>query len=214
MLSVSSTFTVRGEVGNLAIHDRQTGRGNAWLLSLDSLCSTTKEDAFEGCDASEGIVDNIKSSNLTTSNNGVLFACEDYYDLCEHWARGGLCSTAQDFMHEECPMSCNVCLGNDKDGPRPTWYYGLGEDLGVPQELDSEDSNWARREAILWVIEEARFYLKEHEQQIYGTDLCTNQHSMCAFWALTGECENDEDCKFISSQAPIQADLLVYHSMY
>jgi hypothetical protein len=202
-----TTTTTRGEMakprngdarGNLAEHDRHAGieEDTLGLLSFKSRCAGTNVDDFPGsCNAIETGQDEIRKSNNITAKSNIVTTCEDYYNNCPNWARGGLCYDSRDFMHEECPLSCNVCPSNDEDGPLPSWHYGLGEDVGVPQELDFEDAG-ASEEAILWVIEQARVYLKDHEEQLYDTDRCTNEHPKCTFWALTDECQNDEDCKF------------------
>lgn len=203
LVAVSGTTTALGELANLASsHERQAGGGDVDLsLPLEGRCAVNENDDFpEGCVASENNFgpneESQNPSNLTATSSDIIFVCEDYDDQCEQWARDGLCYSSQEVMRKECPLSCNECRrGENKDRPLPSWHYGLGDDLGMPQVLDL-DGQGANKEAILLVIEQARVYLKEHDEELYGTDRCTNRHPMCAFWALNNECQNHEECKF------------------
>ena len=139
----------------------------------------------------------IETSGSEADCNDDYFVCEDYYARCDQWARKGWCQSASKvlaFVREDCQQSCNVCYREDSKGPLPAWHYGLGEDLGVPQQMVFDDVELSK-EQILWALEEARVYLKGHGKQLYGKDFCSNHDPMCTFWALTGECVDNAECE-------------------
>lgn len=124
---------------------------------------------------------------------------------CSYWASIGECQENPRFMLDACRFSCNVCGEDDDEGDgskeqvedqASLWRRGV--DLGEPQILQYTDGTHAGD--ILWLITKARSYMKHWVSDYIGDGMdkiCRNQHEDCAYWALQGECEANDDCKSI-----------------
>ncbi|CAJ1956929.1 unnamed protein product [Cylindrotheca closterium] len=123
-----------------------------------------------------------------------LDTAEDSYDIapcadktrnCPRLAKEGECESDPEYMEEACPESCNIC---DK-----SVYILRGADLGVPQSLVVDSGT--KRQDITWMLGKARNYIAhyaEYEEDPEVLSWCQNDHRLCAFWAVHGECEANE----------------------
>mmetsp|Transcript_14712 Transcript_14712/g.35517 ORF Transcript_14712/g.35517 Transcript_14712/m.35517 type:complete len:575 (+) Transcript_14712:65-1789(+) len=111
--------------------------------------------------------------------------CADKTRNCPRLAKEGECKSDPEYMEKFCPESCNVC---DK-----SLYYLRGADLGVPQSLVVDAIT--KRHDITYMIGKARNFIAHYADFEEDPDVlswCQNEHRLCAFWAVHGECENNE----------------------
>jgi hypothetical protein len=78
----------------------------------------------------------------------------------------------------------------DMSSPAPKVIGELGEDMGVPQNIDPRQA-----QATLDRLEEARQYM-QNEVMVEAKyepvrPLCQNKHESCTFWSMIGECDNN-----------------------
>jgi len=133
--------------------------------------------------------------------------CKDLREDCAVWAADKRCDEDPVWMHPHCPVSCGVCefrrkVVDSSEAFSPAIMIAdqiqdaVGASLGVPQLIVEEDSKEMMM-MVLGRIEEARHYIEnvvmEQDRYELVRDDCRNYEPLCAWWAVSGECEKNED---------------------
>jgi hypothetical protein len=114
--------------------------------------------------------------------------CEDRHDSCVQWARSGECKKNPRYMLDSCRLSCNSCLD-----------LHVGETQHVP------DDDLTMREAIFNKLHETRQYIYQTVSSQFGMfHKCENQHPMCTYWAVQGDCARNAGFMEVSCPAACQ----------
>ncbi len=120
--------------------------------------------------------------------------CKDEHEKCEFWAMHGECDNNPGYMLVGCKKSCNSCGSNknpsEKNHEDKVKKEGLASEYGDPQDVSGPF-----KEKVLEKVEEMVKYMKEEvmidPKYEKVRDNCENRNSLCAFWAVKGECEKN-----------------------
>jgi hypothetical protein len=162
--------------------------------------------------------------------------CRDLRHECFQWAAAQGCVEDPLYMHVHCPVSCQVCHqrwsfhpgdlaasssnSNDNDDHRQQHYSveliradriydAVGRHLGVPQLVEDVDPQVEK--AIQDRVEKADEYIRQvvnkESRFLPVRGRCHNHHENCAFWAVAGGCEDDDDQRdfMVKTCAPVCA---------
>ena len=94
--------------------------------------------------------------------------CEDTHPECPPWAERGECDKNPAYMLKECRKSCHTC---------PDGHAGITQ-LAPHDVAHQVGEHWMG----------TRVYMQQ-EQVDHAQ--CRNEHAMCTFWAVQGECESN-----------------------
>ena len=127
--------------------------------------------------------------------------CVNCNKKCEKWAADGECDNNAAYMNLYCPVACGFCdapMGRRRLQPGLLSSISeadierlqtLSETFGVRQDVEGmeKDKTLATIEASAKYMEHG---LKDVPQDI--RERCLNRHALCSFWAVVGECEENE----------------------
>lgn len=113
------------------------------------------------------------ASTTTTKTGGT--GCFDSNPECPAWAQRGECEQNPAYMLFECRYSCQTCL----DG-----HAGVTQ-LAPPDRADDIVTRWRQTQNYLQG-------LANQTTTRHYTIHCRNQHELCTFWAVAGECEQNQ----------------------
>lgn len=78
-------------------------------------CNASRSYMLEHCPGSCAEKDMTKKKEKRRAQLQAEVACEDKHDRCSVWASVGECESNPEKMHEQCPFSCGICLGECSD---------------------------------------------------------------------------------------------------
>jgi hypothetical protein len=117
-----------------------------------------------------------KRSRNGNSNNGEMLEgvpCIDEEPQCSTWASTGECRNNPRYMLQQCRKSCNSCLPLH---------------VGKIQVAPDDDTRNAVHQKLL----ETQWYLHNAiDPHVDYLKTCYNQHEMCTYWAVKGQCSNN-----------------------
>lgn len=140
--------------------------------------------AEEVCDVNDGTCMHAKNVN----------ECKDLDESCQKWAEIGECETNPRYMLTTCARSCDSCAsvltddsqedeGEEEEKPR--------DDFGVVQRVGGKQTA-----EVAKAIEDMKVYFQRlrddpstAERTLGLLDDCKNEHELCAYWKVIGECE-------------------------
>jgi prolyl 4-hydroxylase len=171
------------------------------------------EDSLERCEvwASLGECDKnddvLKHCRLSCEvcDGGDEEACLDDHEKCAKWADIGECKSNPKWMKEHCAKSCHSCGKYRNKQPKTATEEATAqvkttpttdtEDLGTKVSADFGEVQTATgkdREKVLERINSTVAYLASDDVMNMPEKVregCKNQHALCSFWQLVGECE-------------------------
>jgi len=107
--------------------------------------------------------------------------CLDEHSSCRSWAADGECTNNPNYMEENCRLSCDLCFTKNEGGET----FDFGVKYGVHQVCEGD-----RKLETIQIVKKMEKYMRE-EVSAKNITLCKNQESLCAFWALSGECDKN-----------------------
>merc|ERR1719491_2674454 len=146
----------------------------------------------DGCEVgSEGTA--ACKSNALKSN------CSDDHIKCPVWASTGECDNNPNYMRTSCRKSCNNCPAikteddeNDTTNAEDKEYLNAIQEYGKEQIVDGARSSETMsniREAVVYMRDYVHAEKPTHNMSHHVLTSCKNQHDMCAYWAVIGECD-------------------------
>lgn len=119
--------------------------------------------------------------------------CSDSHPSCKAWAKRGECDKNPKYMLKNCARSCSTCV--EKPVVRPlrkgeiTQLMQKTLNFGVLQEATG-----AEKQKTIDLIRSTIHYMENDIDSLPSAiaDVCLNRNALCAFWAVAGECQNNE----------------------
>lgn len=146
------------------------------------LCLLQSIHSEETCAA-----DDATCSEASTIDGLENTECKDNHSSCKTWADKNECEVNPAYMLLHCAKSCGKCGGIEDNAVKEGY-----NDYGELQEVEG-----SKREETLSLIQRVNKYMKD---EVFTLDKyksvrheCKNRHSLCAFWAVLGECEANEN---------------------
>jgi prolyl 4-hydroxylase len=135
-------------------------------------------------------------NNSKTADDDDDPQCQDGDKNCPYWAKNGECQTNKIWMTTNCPKSCQTCEEIKPKSPRRASQMKPAEvqeilrasaSFGEPQTAEGSQTS----DTVDIVRASIDYMNSEDVQQLPSAIVasCRNQHHLCSFWALIGECD-------------------------
>mmetsp|Transcript_30740 Transcript_30740/g.65924 ORF Transcript_30740/g.65924 Transcript_30740/m.65924 type:complete len:558 (-) Transcript_30740:700-2373(-) len=117
--------------------------------------------------------------------------CKDNNENCIAWADMGECRKNEGYMSAQCKKACGKCESVATDKVEDIdLTIKLSAKFGVTQIAEG-----AKRQKILKKITSTINYIESNNEYltlpVATRENCKNNHELCSFWAVVGECQNN-----------------------
>jgi len=160
-------------------HDNHPAENECQFWARNGECEKNPNFMTKECKKSCGICSDNDGVHQGRENNKANNNCSDNkpgLNECPYWAKNGECENNPNFMTVECRKSCGICL-----------------DTGVDQTLESDVYQVTAAQTNRR-LKEATAYVETIKPEL--NEICKNEHELCTVWAVIGECEKNEKCKY------------------
>mmetsp|Transcript_26557 Transcript_26557/g.64757 ORF Transcript_26557/g.64757 Transcript_26557/m.64757 type:complete len:555 (-) Transcript_26557:135-1799(-) len=187
-------------------------RCSAWAKIKDECVDNPdmRKYCSKSCNSCGEASGNATSAEEDEEEDAVaIMPCVDENENCRFWADKGECIANPSWMNQNCARSCGSCKKNQQ---RKTKEYtvttaeknfdtsgmGLSADVILEESAsfgEKQKADGGERQQTLERVKATIDYMSSEEVENLSPAIkesCINRHELCAFWAILGECENNE----------------------
>lgn len=175
--------------------------------SLDDIESSCYQESYYMFVRCKAACDACSFSNYVDYYNLIVqpklgLGCADYDESCSDWADTGECTNNPEYMMDNCPFSCDICIPMMESVPQKL----IVGDEYESEDIDDQESKNELQHLLQDHYEKMLTYqesIAEDDRYIKVRNSCVNSQPDCVFWAATGECDLDKHFGYMMTNCPL-----------